>query len=330
MAVVLTDYIKRLDDPLKKAFIMDLLRFSPIIDILPFESVEALMVNAERWETLPGAGFRKINSGYTESSGKTEEIQETLALLGGDVKIDKVLTRNTLPVQMEQKAKAVAFEYNDAFINGNQAVDPDSFEGLKQRVANAPSRQTIDLATGGVTLKVFASTANENAFIDALHRALKFVDFRASSIITKLGGVPAASFFMNENSWLGVGQTLRRVGLLKDIEDQWDRVFESFRGAPLIDVGLQADKLTEIITNIEDAGDAADDSSSIYVARMGGSDGLMGIQLAGTDMNVYDPLNGNELESGPQFLRRIDWPTGLMNTSQQSLVRIKGFKMNSA
>jgi hypothetical protein len=44
-------------------------------------------------------------------------------------------------------------------------------------------------------------------------------------------------------------------------------------------------------------------------------------------MQVYDPLNGNESESGPQYLRRIDWAVGLMNISQYAVCRISNIRM---
>lgn len=330
MAVTLIDYAKQSKDPLRKAFIKDLLRYSDLMSIVPFETVPGLQVGGTRWQTLPGAAFRKIGAGYTESTGTTEEIVETLVALGGDVKVDRFLTGNAnvvqdpLTTQMQMKAKTVAFKFNDAFINGDQAVDPDSFEGLKKRVANAPARMTISLSPGaGDSLKVLANTANEHTFIDAVHQAVKFVD-------------GATHIFCNETTWLGLGQVARRLNLFQVIEDalghKWQSISSGSSFLPFIDVGLKSDKTTEIITNTEDPGDAGNDATSIYVARMEmeTSDGLYGLTLEGHELDVYDPLTGGEMESGPQVLRRIDWGVGLYNLSQFSIARIKDFKMAAA
>lgn len=114
MAVTLIDYAKQSKDPLRKGFIKDLLRYSDLLGLIPFRTVSGLQVSGTRWQTLPGAAFRKIGAGYTESTGSVEEVSETLVALGGDVKIDNFLTGNgnviedPLTTQMRMKAKTVA------------------------------------------------------------------------------------------------------------------------------------------------------------------------------------------------------------------------------
>lgn len=318
--ISLADIAKQSAEPMQKGFILDLLRYSDLMGAVPFDTVDGLQVSGTRWQTLPSAGFRKLNAGYTESSGTVENVTETLALLGGDVKVDKVgekvksALESALTTNMKMKAKAVAFAFNNAFINGDHGVDPDGFEGIKKRVAGMPARQTIDLASSTDALKIKASATNEKLFLDALHEATKVVD-------------GATHILMNEKTYIQFGSVLRDLGLAYNVVDLYGKTFPAFAGVPLVDVGLKADKSTEIITSTEDPGDGGNDATSIYVVRMDGDDGLRGIQLAGMGLNVYDPLNGNESEDGPQFIRRIDWAVGLFNLSNYSICRIKGFKM---
>jgi hypothetical protein len=173
---------------------------------------------------------------------------------------------------------------------------------------------TIDLAVATVSLKVLASAATEKTFLDGLQQAIKVVD-------------GATHIYCNETTWLKFGSVLRDLGLVYDVANLYDKIWNTFAGIPLIDVGLKGDKSTEIITNTEDPGNATLDSTSIYVTRQDTDDGLRGIQLSGMDMQVYDPLNGNEMEGGPQYLRRIDWAVGLFNQSNYCMCRVKGFKM---
>ncbi len=323
MAPTLADILKQSQNPMQKAFMLDLLRYSDLLATVPLMGVDALQITDKRWQTLPGAGFRTVNGGYTESSGTVEDVMETLALLGGDVKIDKVADKvrpsieKPIVTQMKMKAKAVAFAFNNAFINGDQGVDPDGFEGLKKRVSNMPARMTIDLAVATDSYKVLADAAHEQGFLDALHQAIKYVD-------------GANRIYCNENTWVKFGSVLRALGLAYDVATLYDKTWNTFAGVPLVDVGLKSDKSTEIITSTEDPGDAGNDSTSIYVARMDETDGLAGIQLNGMPLDVYDPLNGAELSTGPQYLRRIDWAVGLRSPSQYCICRIKGFKMAAA
>jgi hypothetical protein len=324
MTVTLIDYAKQSKDPLRKGFIMDLLRYSDLMKLVPFETVSGLQVSGTRWQTLPSAAFRRIGAGYTESTGTTEDVIETLVAMGGDVKIDRFLTGNAnviedpLTTQMRMKAKAVAFKFNDAFINGDAAVDPDSFEGLKKRNSNMPARMTIDLANAGDSLKVLAGSTQEHQFVDAIHQAVKYVD-------------GATHILCNETTWLGLGQVARRLNLFQTLTDALGRTWNSISSGssiiPFVDVGLKGDKSTEIIPNNENPGDGGNDSTSIYVVRMDTDDGLHGILLEGHEFDVYDPLDGGEMESGPQYLRRIDAGVGLFNLSQYVIARIKGFKM---
>ena len=322
MSVSLNDIAKVSTNPTQKGLILDLLRYSDLLSSLSFDTIEGLQITAKRYQTLPTAGFRQIGGGYTESTGRTEDVPETLALLGGDVKIDKVADKvatveSPIVTNMKMKAKAVAFTFNDTFINGDHGVNPDAFEGLKKRVSNMPTRMTYDLyntGTAGNALMVKASNSNAMLFLDAFHSAIKFVS-------------GATHIFVNENTLIQFGSVLRMLGLVYDTASLYDKIFDSFANVPLIDVGLKSDKSTEIILSTEDPGGAQNNSTSAYVVRMDDDDGLRGIQLKGMDMQVYDPLNGNETEGGPQYLRRIDWAVGLMNPSNYSICRIKGFKM---
>jgi len=137
---------------------------------------------------------------------------------------------------------------------------------------------------------------------------------------------------MNENTLLQFEAALRRTSpqLLSVNKDSFDREITSFGGIPMIDVGLLSDKSTEIITSTEDPGDGGNDATSIYALRIDTDDGLCGLQKEGSTPEPYDPLGGAELESGPQYLRRIDWAVGLLNISNYCIARIKGFRMETS
>lgn len=327
MAITLGEAAKLEQSPLKRGFILDLLRYSPLLNAVPFVDAPGLRVNGTRWQTLPTVGFRAVNGSYSESTGTVEEVQETLALLGGDIYVDRVFTKapgyaqNPLQVQMQMKAKALAFQFNDSFINGDLASNADSFNGLKQRVSNMPARQTIDLSTAGDSLKVLAGATQEHTFVDAIHQAAKYVD-------------GATHIFCNENTYLGLGKVARRLNLFQVIQDALGRTWETMSSGSsmlnFVDVGLKGDKSTEIITDTEDPGDGGNDSTSIYVVRMDSTDGLHGLQIAGLGMDIYDPTKGGEDPTAPRFIRRVDWATGLRNLSNYCIVRIKGFKMAAA
>lgn len=320
MAVSLIEYWKTAKEGLEKTFIEDLLRAWDVFGELKFKEVDGLTKDGNRWQTLPTVAFRKLNAGYTASEGTTEDTRETLSLLGGDIVIDRVLARtkaqfrNQLELQKSMLVQAIAFKFADAFINGSQAVDPDSFEGLKVRVSNAPSRMSVSVGSSGDTLKVFASDATMETLIDGINKCIKYVN-------------GATHAFTNEDNILKLQSVLRQSGNLTITKDSFDRTIMEWNGVKFVDVGLKADKSTEIITSTETAGDGGADSTSIYFARLDMANGLHGLQLAGNSFKPYDPLSGGEMESKPSYIRRVDNAVGLENLSQYSIARLYEFKM---
>jgi hypothetical protein len=348
MAFALSEISKLTQSRLEKAVILDLLRQSPVMQMIPVDNVDALRVDSTRWQTLPSSSTRKIGGSYTESTGTVEQTSETLFAYGGDVKVDRLLTKvkaleNPLELNMKMKVASVAALFNDHFINGDHALGGayiDGFEGIKKRVGNQPARMTINLAQSGDSLKVLASTANEHTFIDAVHEALH-----------KVGAVPTAgptgtniAIFANESTILGIPKVLRRLAtVLSTYQDAFDRTWTTWGPAKLVDMGYKSDQTTEIITSTEDPGDAGNDATSMYVVRFGGimhkdasgktsvmdDDGLRLLQLSGTSLEPYDPLAGGEGGAGaaPELLRRIDVAWGLNQKGRYSICRISGFRM---
>jgi hypothetical protein len=207
----------------------------------------------------------------------------------------------------------MAFEWNDTLINGNELTDPDEWNGLLYRISQLAARQRIYLdASGdgtGASLKVLASAANQHQFLDAMHEA-----------DNNVGGVDL--WLCNEQTKLYFSSILRRQGLLDTTKDSFDRRVDTFLDAPIVDIGLKADKSTEIITNAEtDCSDNA--SSSVYAVRFGLDEGLTGIQLDALDAYVVT----EELDSKPAKRIRVDWANGIAHLGDYCLCRAMGFKM---
>jgi hypothetical protein len=102
-------------------------------------------------------------------------------------------------------------------------------------------------------------------------------------------------------------------------KDSFDRNIMTYKGARCVDVGLKVDQSTEIITDTETAGDAGADATSIYAVSFDEQQGVRGIQLA--NIEVYDPLNGGEMEATPQKKIRIEWWCGLTTFGSHGIVR---------
>ncbi len=319
MAVTLAELAKVEKDTLRAGVMMHLLRYSPVMEGLPFENVSALSMIKTRVKDLPSVAWRKLNEGYTESTGSLEQVPENLKILGGDIDIEKVFMMVTNVIespavtQTKMKLQAMAFEWNDTLINGNEETDADEWNGLKYRVSKLASRQTIKTDASsdgtGASMKVMSSATTQHDWIDYLFSASR-----------RVGGVQA--WLMNENTLEKFSSILRRQSLFATTQDSFDREITTFLGAPLIDMGLKSDKSTEIITNAEtECNDNA--GTSVYAVRYGLDEGLVGIQLNAMDAYVV----AEELESKPAKRIRVDWVNGIAHLGDYCICRVQGFKM---
>lgn len=124
MAVTLNDLAKASQNPLEKAVIQDLLRKSDLLNLAPIENVNTFRPTSVRWQTLPSVSTRAFNGSYSESTGALEQVQETLHIYGGEINVDRVaafdksLVEPPMKTQTQMKVAAMAYKFNDDFING--------------------------------------------------------------------------------------------------------------------------------------------------------------------------------------------------------------------
>jgi hypothetical protein len=329
MAITLAQLAKLETNPLRKGVIMNIIRDAQLMDEFPFENVGSLKTVAVRNTKLPSVGWRRLNEGFTTSeTGDAEQVWESLFGFGGDITYDRILPKlqnmieDPVIYQTKLKVKALAYDWKDKFINGDHASDEDAIEGLKKRVSVMPSRQTVYFAgAAAAPLDPTASAALARSFFDKLDEAFQYCN---------VGQVNA--IFCNEAVKLGLGRAaryLQTAGNFLDVtKDSLDRSIVTFRGVPLYVMGVKADQTTEIITNTEVAGDSGADSTSVYFASYNMEQGITGIQLS--DIEVYDPLGGGEMESTPAKMMRIDWWNGLAGFGSYGIVRARNLAAPSS
>lgn len=310
MAFNLAQAAKLEKHELRAGIMMNLLRSGPILNYLSFENVTAFTSIALRWTKLPDVAFRRVNSGYTTSEGDVEQVYESVYGFGGDMEIDRVfdkvkgsMVKDPRTLLIEMKTKSMALQFNNYFINGDHATDPDGFEGLKKRISNMPSRQTVRASATTDVLDPTASAANARRFLDKLEEAM----YKANS-----GDVNV--ILANEGMVWGFGRALRYLGtagmgLLDMTQDGFGREFMAYKGAPILDMGLLADQTTEVISAAETADDGGADATSMYFVPFNMEQGIYGIQLG--EMEIYDPLDGAEQATKPTRLIRVEWWCGL-------------------
>ena len=130
-------------DDVDVAIIDEFQKSSDVMNRITFDDVVSgagngatLTYSYTRQITQRGAAFRAINSEYTPTEATKQRYSVDLKPLGGSFQVDRVLNRVAQAAetafQMRELLKATSAKFNDAFFNGDTAVDANGFDGLNK------------------------------------------------------------------------------------------------------------------------------------------------------------------------------------------------------
>lgn len=312
MAITLAESAKLSDDDLQRGvvetFVME--ADSVILDRIPFLEIQGNSYKYNEEATLPGVEFRAVNAGYVESTGTVNQKTEGLVILGGDADVDKFLqrTRSNLndqrATQERMKIKAATYKFQDTFINGDTAVDANSFDGLKKRLTGS---QVLVAGENGLPI-IGESDNDRHAFFDKLDELIDAV----------VGG--AEVLYMNRMILGKIRSAARRIGKFETTRDDFGKKIELYDGIPLRDIGTKADG-SLIIPQTETQG-TSNVTSSIYAVRYGEDEGDRAVTgLISDDGIMVEDLG--ELQEKPAYRTRIEAFLGLA-VFGPGAVRLKG------
>lgn len=315
MAMTLVEAAKLSDTTLKRGVIETFVQFNPILDRIPFMPIEGNAYSYNKEATLPGVAFRSVNEAYTESTGTVVQASESLVILGGDADVDRfiVQTRGNLndqrAVQTGMKVKAASYYFSDQFFNGDVAVTPKGFDGLKKRLTGA---QVIDYATNGAGINV--DDAGRHAFFDAL-----------DALVAAVPGLTAenGALYTNANVISKTRSAGRRIGGVEMVRSDLTGKREiTWNGIPLLDAGQTAAGANVIAQN--EIQGTSSDATSVYAVRFGGDEGDQAVTgLTNGGVQVYDL---GELQEKPAYRTRIEFYTGLATFGGKAAARLRGVR----
>lgn len=318
MGYTLADYARTAKDPLKAGIVDVFRRESFIMEYLSWMGVDTIITRQLRTKALPSVEWRKINEGWTGSSATFEPVEDRVFDMGGQVDIDKLLIKSKSTIdqraaQTDAYATALAYTFNDTFVNGHLLTDEDQFIGVWRRlVEQLPSGQTIlgggvDISPNSVSL-----SASFDTYLDALQELIHAVEGHKPDVLA-----------MNDTLYLRTLSAIRQKGLYATTEDSYGRTVATYGpgGPKLIDLGYKADQASRIIGNTElDDGSAltGGDATTVYAFRFG-EQFLHGIQLY--DIDTKDM---GLLEDGVTYRTVVDWPVGISLVNPRSIARLVG------
>ena len=316
MAMTLAEYSKIAKDNLLGFIADNFLMESNVLQMLPWQTNSQLAVGIPSMDTLPSVTWRKVNAAYSESTGKFKHKTESKYIFGHDIDVDVVIAKasetieGARQIQRKMSSKAMAFEFNYVFINGDPASD--QFKGLSKRVDDINTEgYTSQYIDGGST-----AAAGRGMLYDSTERQY-FLD-KLNQLCHAIAEHKPDALFMNSKMLLAIESAFRREQLLSTTKDMFDRDIRTFKGIPLVDIGVKADQSTEIITNAETLSGGSDETS-IYAVKFGENEYLWGLQQEA--LQVRDL---GEIQTKPVYRDRVEWVVGLGHSNPRAIARLYG------
>ena len=226
-----------IDEFRKSSYLLDRMEFDQAVNAAGAGAT--LTYGYLRQITQRSAAFRAINAEYTPTEATKQEYSVTLKPLGGSFQIDRVLSRIAagaeVAFQMRELIKAARAFFADQVINGDSAVDANSFDGLSKALAGTSTEvnangPVLDFTTIDTKAEALAATRRINAWLGKLNG-------RADAI---LGNADVLSWFANIAGW---------ADQLDKTTDAFGRPIETYRDIPLIDLGEKAGSASNVIAN---------------------------------------------------------------------------------
>ncbi|MFD5231013.1 major capsid protein [Streptomyces qaidamensis] len=314
MPVTLTEAKNNAQDDIDVAVIDEFRKESAILDSLIFHDVvnpadggDTLTYGYRRLITQPTASFRAINTEYAPAEVQTQRYDVDLKVMGGSFRVDRVVARigpaasGAVTLNMQQKIKATNTQFQDTVINGDTAVDAESFDGLDKALTGS----TTEFRAGSVT-----DWSDFDTDPRAEHKALDAID----EWLSLMDGSPTI-ILGNKRALARVRAAARRAGMytknpLDGLVGPNGRpiVREQYGDILFADPGDKAGSNDPIIPveNRTVGGTAATGLTDLYAYRVG-LDGFFGVAcMGGTVVRQWLPdfaspgaVKFGEVELGP-------------------------------
>ncbi len=281
-----------------------LVQEEPLFDLVPWETLPQGVSQFKYFQEtqLPTTAFRAVNASWDADYGIIIPQTENLAILGGEVEIDKfildtqggALSPGIKARQYRMKALSAKEKWLTALIEGDTAVDANSFTGFRPRISGT-------------------SLDYEMSATDAVALTLEKVDEVDEAVF---GG--PSSRLMNQWTRRKFNALMRSAGQAREeVSASFGRQIPSYADIPNLVIQRQ-DDMSSILAFDEDPGDGGDDASSIYFVKWG-EDYIHGILGSGGAWEVQD---FGEQEAVPRVMGRLSVYVGLVTRHPRSLARL--------
>jgi hypothetical protein len=288
-----------MSDKISQHVVDTFIRESEILELLPFDNCvspsggSTLTYGYVQKKTPSATAFRAINSEYKASQATVERQNVDLKVFGGSFEIDRVIKQaegmyNNMQLQMEEKIRSAVGTFHNAMINGDSAVNADSFDGLDKFLVGQSTEFNADTVIDISTMAKLKE--NADVFYEAL---LKLINRTSAHAIME-----------NEGMKTKIQTVARILGYKTESEEAFGRTITTIGEGKVRIIDLknvvttegEGDEAVAVETPIIDiktrtvGGTAATGITDIYAVRFDVLDGFHGVTLTGNNaINKYLP-----------------------------------------
>jgi len=305
MALTLDEASRLSTDMLLQGVVETIIKDSPILQRLPFIEIVGNGLTYNQEKSLPTIDFYDVGDIWAESTPTFEQKTANLRIMGGDADVDNFLkaTRSNLQdleaAVIELKAKALRMKFEETFIYGDSATNPNQFDGIRKLIdTTAASDRVIAMGATGATLTLDK--------LDELIDAVK-------------GGKPDV-LLMSRRSRRKINALVRAAGAMVDSDrDKWGNFVQLWDGIP---IGVNDWTLdTHVVTDSVETATTDGDCSTIYALQFG-EGALCGL----TSPGHLQAEHIGSLESKDASRTRIKWYVSLALFSSVKTAALIGVK----
>ena len=301
MAWTLTEAQKMSNTVLLKGIIQTIVTESDVLKFLPFRPVVGNSLTYNQETTQPTATFFASGDTWTESTGTRTAHTAVLKILGGDADLDE-FERITLSDQndleailLEEKAKAVAYAFDDRFVYGDSSATSKEFDGLHKLVDS-----TMQFHQGSGSAGAAMSLVKLDTTIDAVKPG------RPDALIgNKTWRRRLRNFYRSTNTYsfrMEVGEDGKPMEFYGDIPILLDDFVT----------------MTETISSAAYSAKTGGATTSVFAAKFGQAD------LCGLQNGAIQTVRVGMLEGKDATRWRLRWYCSLALFSLLSLARLDG------
>jgi hypothetical protein len=297
LALTLAESAKLSQDMLQRGVIETIIEESPVLDRLPFITVEGNSFKYNQENTLGGASFYAVNAVWAEGVATFTQKTTNLSILGGDADVDNFIQRtrsnvnDQRAIQTALKAKDVSRKWENTVLTGDTAVDANSFDGLRKLYASTANPQVITPAAAGGSLTL--------ALLDQLVDLVK-------------GGKPDILLMSKRTRRKLKALMVASTHYVEQGADQFGSQVLLYDGIPVLVSDFQPDNETA------DNGTGST-FSSIYAIQFSAADGLVGLTNGGVEV-----IDLGQLESKDGSRVRVRWYVGMAVLRDSAVARMNG------